>query len=390
MKTGTPKIAVVIPKYGLVGGGEKFAVELTERVARTFPCEMHVFANQWRRHSDRIRFHKVPLITFPRYLTTVSFAWFARRAIESRGFDIVHAHERLYTADIVSLHSIPHRLWVRDVRRKRFLSLFDRATIRVEKSMVFNRENTIFLPVSSIARDRFIDEYPHVAGRVEVMHPGVDLSGFERPDRERCRAEIRRQFQLQEKDAVLLFVGMNFELKGLDQLIAALARIRTTAPERPLKLLVVGKGNQKKYEGMAKDAGVADRIRFAGVRLERMEEVYLAADFYAMLSSFDTFGMTVLEAMAASLPVIISPRVGAVDLVQEGLSGFVVDREDTDAVSGRILLLLDRGRREAMGNNARLAAQGHRWDILARRIAELYERILAGKVNPVDSRRHIQ
>jgi len=185
---------------------------------------------------------------------------------------------------------------------------------------------------------------------VEILHPGVDMSGFERLDRSQCRANIRRQFGLQEMDTVLLFVGMNFELKGLDQVICALGRIKAIPHERPLKLLVVGKGNQNKYKAIAKNAGLDDDIRFAGIQKEKMEEVYLAADFYAMLSSFDTFGMTVLEAMAASLPVIISPNVGAKDLVEEGVNGFVVAREDIDAVSRRILLLLDREKRIAMGS----------------------------------------
>jgi UDP-glucose:(heptosyl)LPS alpha-1,3-glucosyltransferase len=379
MKTGIPKIAVVIPRYGLVGGGEKFVVELTERIARKFPCEMHVFANQWKQHSELIRFHKVHIISFPKYLTTVSFAWLARRKIQGMGFDIVHAHERLFAADIVSLHSIPHRLWVRDVRQKRFLSLFDRATIEVEKAMVLHNDKTLFLPVSSIARDQFITEYPHVVDRVEVLHPGVDMSGFERLDRSQCRANIRRQFGLQETDTVLLFAGMNFELKGLDQVISAMGRIKPTSPERPLKLLVVGKGDQNKYKTIAKNAGLDDDIRFAGIRKEKMEEVYLAADFYAMLSSFDTFGMTVLEAMAASLPVIISPNVGAKDLVQEGVNGFIVAREDIDAVGRRILFLLDREKRMAMGINAHGVAQDHHWDIMAHNVIRLYEKILSGK-----------
>jgi UDP-glucose:(heptosyl)LPS alpha-1,3-glucosyltransferase len=183
---------------------------------------------------------------------------------------------------------------------------------------------------------------------------------------------------------------MNFELKGLDQVILALASIKPTPPERPLKLLVVGKGDENKYRTIAKNAGLDDDIRFAGIRKEKMEEVYLAADFYAMLSSFDTFGMTVLEAMAASLPVIISHNVGAKDLVQEGVNGFIVAREDIDAVSRRIRLLLDPEKRMAMGNHAHRVAQDHHWDIMVHNVIGLYERILAGKANPVDSRRHIQ
>ena len=104
MKASAPvRIAVVIPKYGLVGGGEKLAAELTERTARQFPCEMHVFANRWQEGSSRIRFHRVPVIAFPKYLTTVSFAWFAQRRIAAMGFDLVHAHERVFYDEIVLL-----------------------------------------------------------------------------------------------------------------------------------------------------------------------------------------------------------------------------------------------------------------------------------------------
>jgi UDP-glucose:(heptosyl)LPS alpha-1,3-glucosyltransferase len=346
------KIAVVIPKYGLVGGGEKFALELTERIARNFPCEMHVFANRWQRQSDRVRFHKVPIIAFPKYLTTVSFAWFAKRYMQRISFDLIHAHDRVFNADIVSLHSIPHRLWVRDVRKKHFPSLFDQATIAVERAMVLNNDRVLFLPVSGIARDRFVAEFPHCAGRVEVLHPGVDMAGFDRLDRARCRENIRRQFGFQENDAVLLFVGMNFELKGLDPLIAALGRIKAMSTPAPLKLLVVGKGNQNRYLKIARDAGVGEDVCFAGVRTEAMEEVYLAADFYAMLSAFDTFGMTVLEAMAASLPVIVSKK---------------------------IRFLLDTEKRKVMGANAYQVAQCHTWDAMAQRVTVLYEQILADK-----------
>jgi len=55
-------------------------------IAASFPCEIHVFANQWKQHSELIRFHKIPIISFPKYLTTVSFAWFAQRRIEKMGF----------------------------------------------------------------------------------------------------------------------------------------------------------------------------------------------------------------------------------------------------------------------------------------------------------------
>ena len=54
------KIAVVVPKYGLVGGGERFASEITERLARNSHFEIHVFANRWVATPEKITFHKVP------------------------------------------------------------------------------------------------------------------------------------------------------------------------------------------------------------------------------------------------------------------------------------------------------------------------------------------
>jgi UDP-glucose:(heptosyl)LPS alpha-1,3-glucosyltransferase len=110
-----------------------------------------------------------------------------------------------------------------------------------------------------------------------------------------------------------------------------------------------------------------------------MEEMYLSADIYAMLSTFDTFGMTVLEAMAASLPVIISRNVGAKDLIREGVNGFIVDREDIDAISRRILLLLDKEKRTSMGLEAHKVAQNHTWDIMTNKVLELYKNILSSK-----------
>jgi UDP-glucose:(heptosyl)LPS alpha-1,3-glucosyltransferase len=94
------RIAVVIPKYGLVGGAEGFAAELTERIAMNSRFDVHVFANRWVASSDRVTFHKIPAIKFPRFLGPPGFAWFVRRRIAASGpFDIIHTHDRIFAAD---------------------------------------------------------------------------------------------------------------------------------------------------------------------------------------------------------------------------------------------------------------------------------------------------
>ena len=368
------KIAVVVPKYGLVGGGERFVLELTERIASSRRYEVHVFANKWKQQSDRITFHKVPIISFPKFLTTISFAWFANRKIAKMDFDIIHTHERIFYADIFTMHSVPHRFWVKEVRRKK-MSLFDYGTSWVEKSLIDNGKCRMFLPVSGIAKEKFLQEFQVDPEKIQVIHPGVDIDKFNKLDRNICRREIRERFGINKTDTVVLFVSMNFELKGLDKLMAAMAMTKSRHPSKMIKLIAVGKGNEKKYRRLAQKLDIEENVIFAGVWKDNIEQIYLASDIFAMPSGFDTFGMVVLEAMSASLPVIISGNVGAKDLVRDGINGFVVDREDIDLISSKIGLMLDKQDREKMAKEAYKEATKNTWDRMSERVLEICSRM---------------
>jgi UDP-glucose:(heptosyl)LPS alpha-1,3-glucosyltransferase len=375
MNSPVHNIAVVIPKYGLVGGGEKFALELTERIASSDRYRIHVFANQWRSRSDRITFHRVPIIVFPKFLTTVGFAWFANREIEKMKFDLIHSHERIFRADIFTMHSVPHRYWIREVRKKR-MSLFDHGTAWVEEQLVSAGDCKKYLPVSRLTEEKFLKVFSIDPHRIQVIHPGVDIDRFRRLDRKRCRQEVRHRFGVDESDTLLLFVSMNFELKGLDTLIASMAEIKKRQPSERLKLLVVGKGNEKKFARLAAEYGLAGDVIFTGVWKEDIERVYMASDIFSMLSKFDTFGMVVLEAMSASLPVVISENVGAKDLVRDGVNGYVVKGDDVSLVSVRIESLLAPRVRERMAEEAYREALNHTWDKMAERVLQVYNEIL--------------
>jgi UDP-glucose:(heptosyl)LPS alpha-1,3-glucosyltransferase len=375
---GPRKVAVVVPKYGTIGGGEKFARELTERLARDGRFEIHVFANRWLPGPGSVAFHRVPRFGFPRFLRQVAFAWLVERRIREGRFDLVHAHDRIFRADVFTMHSIPHETWVRTVRGRR-PTLFDRATSWVERRLMEKGGCTRFLPVSTIAGEGYQAMYRIPPGRLQVLHPGVELARFSRLDRETCRDTIRGEYGIGPSEIVALFVGMNFEVKGLDAILEGVARAKVLRPDLPVRLLVVGKGNAVKYRALASSLGIADAVIFAGPQAKGVESFYLASDFLVMLSLFDTFGMVVLEAMAAGLPVILSANVGAKDIVEEGVNGFVLpDGRDADAAAAKIVLLLDGGRRTAMGEAGYRTASLHTWDRLAENVARVYEDALAG------------
>jgi len=369
------KVAVVIPKYGLVGGAENFVFELCERLAARAEFQLHVFANQWRKGKAPVTFHKVPIIPFPRWIRPVSFAYFAKKSIQAGFFEIVHSHDRIFEMDLLTFHGIPHKTWVKKTK-KRPLSLFDRSTAWVEKKGIHCAKTPIIMPVSHLVKDELNRHYDIPEPKLHVIHPGVSLERFSAFDREDCRHEIRQRHGLSPKDVVVLFVSMNFELKRLDLVLKGISGVvEKEKGNSNLKLLVVGRGDVKRFEGLARDLEISERVIFTGVTRE-VEKYYLSSDIFTMPSKFDTFGLVVLEAMAAGLPVIITHSVGARDLVEPEVNGFILSQDPSvSEMTESLSFLMKSENRLQMGENGRRIAARYSWDKTADRVADLYHRV---------------
>ena len=374
-----PSIAVVIPQYGRIGGAENMAFQLCERLAAKF--DIHVFARKWDCGPSPVTFHKVPMIHFPRWLQPISFAGFAQRKIDNMAFDLVHSHERLFRMDLMTFHGIPHRTWIHEMRQKS-LSGFDRATCWAEKKGIENPALKMILPVSTLVKKELSKHYAISEDRVSVIHPGVSIERFSNLNARSCRERMRARHGLSASDVIICFVGMNFEIKRLDLTIQAIAGMKRDGFLPPLpKLLTVGKGDSGPYLKMAKDLGISDQVVFAGVT-DEVEAYYLASDLFVMPSRMDTFGLVVLEAMAAGLPVVISPNVGAADLVTHGESGFVLpDNPTAQDMTAALIRLMNPELRRSMGEAAGQIAENHDWDKVADKMAEIYRTLIAGQKN---------
>jgi len=372
------KIAVIIPKYGLVGGAEGFACEVTEKLAAREDLDIHVFANQWRPGASVVKCHKVPVLPFPRFLKPLSFAYFSNKAVSKQSFDLIHSHDRIFRMDIMTMHGVPHRTWVRQVRRK-VPNLFDLSLSWLEEKTLKGPGCPLVLPVSELVKDELLKRFHIPSSKIQVIHPGVSRGRFERLDKEMCRAHICRRHGFSTGALVLLFVSMNFELKRLDLVLRAMGALRQEKKEgsENLVLLVVGKGNVGRYRQMARELGLENRTAFAGVTRE-IEQYYLACDIFLMPSRFDTFGMAVLEAMMAGVPVIITKRVGAKDLIRSGVQGFILEGDPTvPEMASKLSHLMDRDTRRRMGAEARKVAARHNWDRVAEEILGQYDKRLA-------------
>ncbi len=377
-----PRIAVVIPQYGRIGGAENMAFQLCERLAAMPEFDIHVFARKWDPGPSLVTFHKVPMIHFPRWLQPISFAGFAQRKIFNMAFDLVHSHERIFHMDLMTFHGIPHRTWIREMRRKS-LSGFDRATCWAEKKGIENPALKMILPVSTLVKNELSKHYAFPEDRVSVVHPGVSIERFSCLNARSCRERIRARHGFSASDVVICFVGMNFEIKRLDLALQGIAGMKRNGFSPPLpRLLIVGKGDSGPYLKMAKDLGISDQAVFAGVT-DEVEAYYLASDLFVMPSRMDTFGLVVLEAMAAGLPVVISSNVGAADLVTHGDSGLILPENPTaQDMTASLIRLMNPELRRTMGEAAGQIAGNHDWNKVADKMAGIYRTLIAGRKNP--------
>lgn len=153
----------------------------------------------------------------------------------------------------------------------------------------------------------------------------------------------------------LIYVGSLIQRKGLDLLMPALAK---TSDD--IKLVIVGVGQEEALlKEQIAELGMNDRVTFMGyVEGETLRELYKNSDVFILPTREDCFGLVILEAMCASLPVISSKYAdGARDLVIEGENGYIVDPEDTESFAEAIERIFTEGRLEQMGSASYKKAQ---------------------------------
>lgn len=153
----------------------------------------------------------------------------------------------------------------------------------------------------------------------------------------------------------LLYVGSLIQRKGLDLLLPALAKTR-----KEIRLVIVGEGQEEALlKKQAAQLGIKDRIEFRGyLEGAPLQELYRTSDAFILPTREDCFGLVLLEAMCASLPIISSKYAdGARDLVEEGKNGYIVNPEHTDAFAKAIEKMFTGDRIARMGAHSYLRAQ---------------------------------
>jgi len=189
--------------------------------------------------------------------------------------------------------------------------------------------------------------------RYRMIYNGVDLSRV-MPDDSAGR-RFRERFSIPEDRQIVTQVSWMIPEKGISDFLKMARSIATQRQD--VQFVLVGEGAyREQYMNDAEALGLGDRVTWTGVIDDPFGEgVFHAADIVCQFSRWEeVFGWMIAEAMAHAKPVVATRVGGIPELIGDGVSGYLVDRGDIEAMSQRVLGLLNDGDlRHRMGHAGR-------------------------------------
>jgi phosphatidylinositol alpha-mannosyltransferase len=302
-----------------------------------------------------------------------------RAILRAERFDVVHLHEPLMPAvpwlvlrastapNVGTFHAYGDVSTLYAISRPLLRRFFDRLDGRIA--------------VSASAFE-FVSQY--FGGEYEIIPNGVDVPRF--------AASLPPVAAMRDGRPTLLFVGRFEEArKGLRWLLQSLTFVEPYFPD--MRLVVAGGGDPEELsqwlplrdhsvrgKTLYRSAGSALEVEFVGfVPAEDLPRYYQSCDvFCAPSTGGESFGIVLLEAMAAGAPVIASDIPGYASVLTHGREGFLVEPKSPAAIAAGIIRLLSAPElRQRMGEAGRRTAGQYDWPIVAGKVAEYYEKVRA-------------
>jgi L-malate glycosyltransferase len=328
-----------------IGGTETFARELSLQLGQQGWKSVLCFDSE--PPADVANFLSLPNVTLEVLKGSTDFNWTATKQLAS----IL----RRYRADILHLHFtgfvgvFPWLAQVLSVKKVFFTDHSSRQENYVPARAPFWKRSLVQLINYPITKVICVSKYGcHCAktfgllpsNRYQLVYNGVDLSRVNAGSGR--GVEFRRRFNIPDNKKIIVQVSWVIPEKGITDLLEV-ARL-VSSKRTDAQFVIVGEGPfREQYMKQAVDMGLNDNVTWTGLMKDPFGEgVYDAADIVCQLSRWEeVFGWMIAEAMAFGKPVVATRVGGIPELVDEGMTGFLVDRADVKAVAERVLRLLD-------------------------------------------------
>ena len=358
------KVAVIIDTwFPFIGGGQINAWEISKRLAQQGVEIDIITRNNGKDNLEKIKNIGViklgseskPTDTLSKLVFLISAYLFVAR----RNYDLVHAHAFLpgITARLLMVFKgIPaiftvHGTSIGTNLNNIFSSWLEKFILT---KILYSAQITVsqdFLKIKNINKN------------ISYIPNGVDTADFD-------KIKVSKF-----KNPTLIFVGRLHPQKNLSTLIDALNTVKTKIPE--INLLIVGKGREEpKLREKVKYLRLQKNIKFLGEVIGKdLIRLYKSSHIFILPSIYEGQPLTLLEAWAAKLPVIVSKTGDCQYLVKKGKNGYLINNtNDIKEISDLIIRVLKSENKEKMGQNGyNLVKQNFSWKKSARMTLKIYE-----------------
>ncbi len=292
-----------------------------------------------------------------------------KKILSDEKFDVVHVHEP--AVPILSLVVLRHSHAV-NVGTFHAYRESNNPAYEVMGALLRRQFKTLDgrIAVSSVVCQYLAKYFP---GDYTVIPNGIDCVRF-------CAPGLEPIKRFDDGRPNILYVGRMDERKGFRHLMRAFPRIKEAVPNA--RLIVVGAFSDKDKSPFVRYARIHKirSVHFVGyISPEEMPRYYRTATvFCAPSTGFESFGIVLLEAMAAGVPIVASRIVGYSTVMEDGVQGRMVPPGDERAMADAIVeILRDPARRAQMSDAGKRQAARYDWNLVARRVLDLYGTLLA-------------
>jgi len=338
----------------------------------------------------------VPKETLPRYLPEFLDGVLLRARSEGTDYDLVHTHYWLsgwVGQNAREIWGVPLVASFHTLGKVKNYSL-SRGERPEPPDRLSGEERVIaeadrLVAATPVEASQLVGLYRAQPDRIRVVPPGVDHELFFPRDRERAKARLHLT-----DVRLLLFVGRLQAHKGPDVAVRALAEAvaRDPAATGDVVLAIVGGpsgtghgAEVARLMDLASALGVGERvILFPPQPQTRLADFYAAAETVLVPSRSESFGLVALEAQASGTPVVASAVGGLRYVVEDGVTGHLVEGHDPADHAERVLAILrDEKARARMGEAGVVRSLRFSWDTTAAGMLSVYRELLDGRMRPV-------
>ncbi|HET7432906.1 MAG TPA: D-inositol-3-phosphate glycosyltransferase [Nocardioides sp.] len=399
------------PGTGDAGGMNVYALELARRLG-TAGIEVDIFTRATTSRIDPVvraadgitvrNIHAGPFEGLTKHELPGQLCVFAREVLRAEAslpsghYDVVHSHYWL-SGQVGALArdrwGVPlvHTMHTMAKVKNEALATGDtpEPTARIIGEEQVVEAADMLIASTDLEAKQLVNLYDADPGRVEVVHPGVDLAVF----RPRDTHAAREHLGLPQDASVVLFAGRIQPLKAPDVLLRAVAVLLEETPALRARLVVpvvggpsgTGLEHPESLAELADQLGVADVVRFVPpVPPAELAQWFAAASVVAVPSYNESFGLVAAEAQATGTPVVAAAVGGLTTVIDDGVSGLLLDtHEPRDWAAALRRVVQDDAFRARLSEGARARAAMFSWEETAERTLDVYERARASLRQPV-------